>query len=250
MFDHDFIAFSEASGILYGFQDTGSGIVLTQTAWTHRPGLIDLTEDDRLEMVATDASEKKMLYFLERCSNTTPPGKLYADAYADGRVNYHFEYLPGASKFEVTVRNPEEKLLYRSILVTNLERVTDVPLGKTYIWQVRAQCNDGSITPYSERDTIIMPALIDPMVREENPGWSNNVKVSYPDLDRVLLSTNGATVPNQLSIYDMQGRLVFVQQQIQIWPVVVDHSTWPSGIYLIQLSSSEGMQTSRMVVQH
>ena len=56
LFFNNFVAFSEESGNLYGFQDLGSEVVLANTAITHRPGLIDLTQDERLEMVAADAS--------------------------------------------------------------------------------------------------------------------------------------------------------------------------------------------------
>jgi glucose/arabinose dehydrogenase len=250
LFFNNFVAFSEESGNLYGFQDLGSEVVLANTAITHRPGLIDLTQDERLEMVAADASEKKMLYFLERCSSNTPPGKLYSDAYADGRVNYHFEYLPDASKFEVTVRNPEEQLLHRSIIFTNLEKVTDVPLGRTYIWRVRAKCNDGTITPYSAPDTIVMPGSLKVADSIGIEPVSNAVSVLYPNSERVWITISVSMDDAQLLIYDLQGRIAFVQNQIQNWPVEVDHSNWPAGMYLIQINTAAERMTSRMVVQH
>jgi hypothetical protein len=250
LFENSFVAFSEVTGTLHAFQDLGAGLALTESAHTNRPGMMDLTQDDRLELVATDATENKLLYILERCSNQTPPGKLFADAYSDGRVNYRFEPITEASQYEVSILNLGGATLQRRYIVTNFEKVSDVPLGRTYLMRVRAQCQDGSITPYSDYDTIVMPAA---RLEEKDMPTSvdpNKVTVVYPNTESVWISTNADWNQAELMVYDLQGRLVYVQRQIQTWPVEITHRNWAAGLYVIQINGQGESITSRMLVQH
>ena len=250
LFENNFVAFSSETGMLFAFQDIGSGIALTNSAQTKRPGMIDLAQDERMELVATDAIENKFLYFMERCSSETPPGKLYADAYNDGRVNYNFEPLPDATQYEVSFLNLGGATLQRRYIVTNFEKVSDVPLNRTYLWRVRAQCFDGTITPYSNLDTIVMPPAMlerDYLNLEEE---TNTITVVYPNTESAWISTNAPWDNAELRVYDLQGRLVFVQHQINNWPVTVSHRAWAAGLYIIQINGQQESITSRMLVQH
>jgi hypothetical protein len=160
-----------------------------------------------------------------------------------------FEPVPGAYQYEITVRKPDNALMYRSFVVTNLERVTDVPTGRTYIWRVRAQCNDETITPYSAPDTILMPAAFTWESRPEKIQGADQVKVSYPNASLAMISPSDPTGVSELMVFDLLGHMVFVQNHIQHWPVEVNYSSWPAGLYVVRINALEKRLTGRMVVQ-
>jgi hypothetical protein len=61
-------------------------------------------------------------------------------------------------------------------------------------------------------------------------------------------------IPNcSILVYDLNGRLVFSeshQQALQEYGMQLDVSAWPSGMYVVQLRSEEGiLATEKLIVE-
>ncbi len=170
-------------------------------------------------------------------------------------VNYDFvtpispivtwEEVPGAIRYEVCGRELDSDMWRCHTRLVNNKRFYGMKAETGYELIVRVQCADGSISPYSEADTIY--PMMDRKMENVQP-LSVNIYPN-PAAEEVFVSLDGSQEKTLVELRDLSGRVMHIQQagegQQQIR---MNIAQLPAGVYLVHMQDGQNSRTERLLI--
>lgn len=156
----------------------------------------------------------------------------------------------GAQGYQLRGRLPSTnyKLFPVNGLINNTSRtITNdiIQPGRTFFWQVRAKCSDGTWSGWSAESSITIPAqrTVKGLTRVEE-----FVLMPNPTNGSFHVVLGAGDVRGILNIFDVNGHLV-KQMNVDGDYTYVDCSELVVGVYMVQLQTDGGVLTQKLIKQ-
>lgn len=120
----------------------------------------------------------------------------------------------------------------------------DVPFGKNYDYTV----SDGTYEVTGVLDYLYKDITIYVTLGPASINQTNQIIVAYPNPSNGILYLSGLNAQNNVNVFDMNGRLVFSQQNVQD-NSQIDLTNLSRGVYNVQISSGVNNITHQIVIK-
>ena len=159
-----------------------------------------------------------------------------------GAVNYKMKWRKLGSGVNVQFIN------------TNLLSLTGLDPASTYKWKVRSECDATSSNVSSFTSWQFFTTLSSIRISSGDAELVKNLNI-YPNPTRGLFNISFVSddvVTLELLVLDAYGKVIMIENKemfVGEYTKQVDLSTYPKGIYMVQIRTSDSFVSKRIVVQ-
>jgi len=181
------------------------------------------------------------------CTALTPGG-LYSDNITTTSAKLHWTGIIGTDKYAVNVYTAAGTLVAKKKTSNTYVNIPGLSPGTTYLFRVRAMCNEGGSSPFSPGSyftTLLKEAAMEsstPITVFPNPS-DGNFQISLNGMEN-----EEATI----QVMNIAGEVIFTDH-IQ---VMQDHMNYtialgnvPAGMYHVALISANNLSTETIIIQ-
>ena len=165
------------------------------------------------------------------------------------RLNWTIE--PGAYQYEVWYKKATAATWKKKFVpgANNKLNLKNLQCGKEYVWQIRTICDTVGVDVIS--DWSALQSFNTLACRAEDEISIDNTFEVFPNPAATTIQIVAENMDvQQLVIVDLNGSVVYSQSGLSEGENIIDISDWNSGMYIIQIITSEGIITEKLIVQH
>ena len=165
------------------------------------------------------------------------------------RLNWTVE--PGAFQYEVWYKKAAAINWKKKFVpgVNNKLNLKNLQCGTNYVWRIRTICDTVGVDVVS--DWSALQSFNTLACRAEDKISVDNTFEVFPNPAATTIQIVAENMDvQQLVIVDLNGRVVYSQSGLSEGENIVEISDWNSAMYIIQLITSEGIITEKLIVQH
>ncbi len=150
--------------------------------------------------------------------------------------------VPGATLYQAQGRKAGTGSFRPRVSSSTTLNVSGLPSNTTFEWQVRAQCADGSISPFSALSTFSTTSL--------KAGLTAEVTL-YPNPANDMVRVEGLPSGGAwYTVFDRTGRAVANGQHDGNGLLELSTGQWADGVYLLEWHSAAQQGNQRLVIAH
>lgn len=180
----------------------------------------------------------------------TPTG-LFTNNITTTKARLNWTIEPGAMQYEVWYKKATAATWKKKIVpgANNKLNLKSLQCSKNYVWQIRSICDTvgadvvSAWSPLQEFTTLVC--------REDFKSTASDNLIVFPNpaAEQVTIQfeTEGA---HDVVILDMQGKIIFSQNNISSENLELNIKNWESGIYIVQINNAGQIHTEKLIIQH
>lgn len=179
------------------------------------------------------------------------PINLFTNNITTVKARLNWTVVPGALQYEIWYKKATAAAWKKKFVpgAYNKLNLKNLQCNKDYVWQIRTVCDTVGVDEVS--DWSALQSFTTLVCRESEGIISESGIAIYPNPAsttlNIIIEGNDA---QQLRIVDINGKNVYEQNLSVGGEMQLDISTWSSGIYFIQIVTSEGLITEKLIVQY